>query len=245
MLSNQDTQDTYTDLHRIFNPTIETINQQVIDYQNANNNFKPTQLFKTRMKQQWNKAIAAEYFGTFSSDPNLDADKFIREISNNINYDTWHILSENIYNFIEETIIKTFSKEQKKILNYFWIFQCKKCFYWDTNREDVLNEPNKLLWCGYCAYDKEVKKISSRIKIVDHTNIDEIQEFCSICYDDYNKDSRPIGKMPCGHLFHKSCVLNWIDHNPNCPCCRTVINAKKYKPDSKKQKKSKKKKSHK
>ena len=187
------TQDTYTDLYRIFNPTIETINQQVIDHQNTNNNFTPTKLFKLRMKKQWNKAIAAEYFDTFITDPNLDADKFIREISNNLNYDTWYILSENIYNFIEETIIKTFSKEQKNT-KLFLDISCKKCFYWDTNRADILNEPNKLLWCGYCAYYKDIKKISSRIKIVDHVKIDETQEFCSICYDDYNKDSRPIGK---------------------------------------------------
>ena len=27
-------------------------------------------------------------------------------------------------------------------------------------------------------------------------------------------------KLPCGHLFHKECVVGWLEKNCTCPVCR-------------------------
>jgi hypothetical protein len=50
---------------------------------------------------------------------------------------------------------------------------------------------------------------------------------CSICYDTINNKDRK-SSLPCGHLFHKSCMEKWKwECNPNkasCPLCRKSLN---------------------
>ena len=65
---------------------------------------------------------------------------------------------------------------------------------------------------------------------------------CSICFDDLlvsksrlepsapfpddcgtNGDSRAVCTTPCGHVFHHSCVAEWIDEHRHCPQCRQRV----------------------
>ena len=42
---------------------------------------------------------------------------------------------------------------------------------------------------------------------------------CPICLN--NMDiSVP---LPCGHIFHGDCILDWIDRKRNCPICRLPL----------------------
>ena len=45
---------------------------------------------------------------------------------------------------------------------------------------------------------------------------------CVICYIDYRVNEEII-KLPCGHHFHKCCMLNWVLNNCSCPLCRTEL----------------------
>jgi hypothetical protein len=45
---------------------------------------------------------------------------------------------------------------------------------------------------------------------------------CIICYNNF-KQNEEIVKLPCNHYFHKSCILNWILVNSNCPLCRNKL----------------------
>ena len=42
-----------------------------------------------------------------------------------------------------------------------------------------------------------------------------------------NEEMKCIVKAPCGHIFHKSCLLQWIDNTYNrnmyCPNCRVSL----------------------
>ena len=40
---------------------------------------------------------------------------------------------------------------------------------------------------------------------------------CSICFDDL-KEKATI--MPCGHLFNKECLHEWLSQHNQCPVCR-------------------------
>ncbi|GIY74209.1 e3 ubiquitin-protein ligase AMFR [Caerostris extrusa] len=42
---------------------------------------------------------------------------------------------------------------------------------------------------------------------------------CAICWDRLESAR----KLPCGHLFHTSCLHSWLEQVTNCPTCRTSL----------------------
>lgn len=61
--------------------------------------------------------------------------------------------------------------------------------------------------------NKEEKKEAS-----DEDN-DECE--CLVCLSKFEPESQ-INDLPCGHLFHKTCLEQWVDYwNITCPLCRT------------------------
>lgn len=63
------------------------------------------------------------------------------------------------------------------------------------------------------------------------------QQICAICSDDFqtcnsshlhecspNTTYNDNGmKLPCGHIFHESCILSWLTNHQTCPYCRYKI----------------------
>ncbi|KAM9367348.1 LOW QUALITY PROTEIN: E3 ubiquitin-protein ligase Praja-2 [Phaethornis superciliosus] len=45
---------------------------------------------------------------------------------------------------------------------------------------------------------------------------------CTICYSEYVKDEI-ITQLPCRHLFHRPCVIHWLQQSGTCPVCRHVL----------------------
>lgn len=52
---------------------------------------------------------------------------------------------------------------------------------------------------------------------------------CIICREEMsspdgtNDNSQQIKKLPCDHIFHKSCLRSWFQRQQTCPTCRTSI----------------------
>jgi transmembrane E3 ubiquitin-protein ligase len=47
---------------------------------------------------------------------------------------------------------------------------------------------------------------------------------CSICYDAIDvHDRRQYMLAPCDHLFHRDCLLRWMDQKMECPTCRCQL----------------------
>ena len=44
---------------------------------------------------------------------------------------------------------------------------------------------------------------------------------CSICWSDI--EPRDVKKTSCKHVFHKECLKKWLERNPSCPNCRSII----------------------
>ncbi len=42
---------------------------------------------------------------------------------------------------------------------------------------------------------------------------------CAICWDHMDAAR----KLPCGHLFHNSCLRSWLEQDTSCPTCRTSL----------------------
>lgn len=50
-------------------------------------------------------------------------------------------------------------------------------------------------------------------------DIDKNSDYCAICWDEMESAR----KLPCGHLFHNSCLRSWLEQDTSCPKCRTSI----------------------
>ncbi|OWM87903.1 E3 ubiquitin-protein ligase SDIR1-like isoform X2 [Punica granatum] len=48
---------------------------------------------------------------------------------------------------------------------------------------------------------------------------------CAICLEDLSQgdDEKRLISMPCDHLFHDSCIFNWLDRSRICPLCRREL----------------------
>ncbi|KAK3210632.1 hypothetical protein Dsin_015338 [Dipteronia sinensis] len=43
---------------------------------------------------------------------------------------------------------------------------------------------------------------------------------CIVCLEDFQSEFR--GKqVPCGHLYHESCISKWLSFSNSCPLCRS------------------------
>ena len=43
---------------------------------------------------------------------------------------------------------------------------------------------------------------------------------CPICLEVLMSSSQQLLELSCLHIFHKECILDWVEKNPNCPVCR-------------------------
>lgn len=46
---------------------------------------------------------------------------------------------------------------------------------------------------------------------------------CLVCWEDLKANDGPHDTLPCGHVFHRSCVNDWRYQNQSCPTCRTNL----------------------
>jgi len=49
-------------------------------------------------------------------------------------------------------------------------------------------------------------------------------EACSICLEEFKTDDEVI-TLPCSnrHIFHSSCILEWLPRNNACPLCKEAV----------------------
>ena len=42
---------------------------------------------------------------------------------------------------------------------------------------------------------------------------------CAVCMCELEKGDE-MGQLPCGHTFHKECIVEWLHNEASCPMCR-------------------------
>jgi E3 ubiquitin-protein ligase DOA10 len=62
------------------------------------------------------------------------------------------------------------------------------------------------------------------LQTLDHSQI-KPDETCAICLIDFNKGGHVLKPPECVHLFHKECLVLWLDTSSEikCPMCRKKI----------------------
>ena len=53
--------------------------------------------------------------------------------------------------------------------------------------------------------------------------VDECNRECCICFFQHEVGDTGVARLPCGHLFHKPCIIEWLGKKCTCPICRYEI----------------------
>lgn len=69
---------------------------------------------------------------------------------------------------------------------------------------------------AYQSYRQISNHIANLYKPLGPEEIEEYDDNCAICRDPMTSALR----LPCGHIFHTTCLRSWLEHSQNCPTCR-------------------------
>lgn len=85
------------------------------------------------------------------------------------------------------------------------------------------------LRCLFYEIRHRIKKYKNYLRIVKHmefnypmATLEELEknnDSCAICWDHLDAAR----KLPCGHLFHNSCLRSWLEQDTSCPTCRQAL----------------------
>ncbi|CAD8050235.1 unnamed protein product [Paramecium sonneborni] len=65
---------------------------------------------------------------------------------------------------------------------------------------------------------QQIKQLPKRT--LNQDNIPE--DKCSVCLFEF-KEEEKVRELPCKHIYHSSCIKNWLQNNKQCPLCKTEI----------------------
>ncbi|KAK7500282.1 hypothetical protein BaRGS_00008505 [Batillaria attramentaria] len=68
-------------------------------------------------------------------------------------------------------------------------------------------------------YLRVVKNMQARFPMATQEDLEHNADDCAICWDKMESAR----KLPCGHLFHNSCLRSWLEQDTSCPTCRMAL----------------------
>ncbi|XP_051978409.1 autocrine motility factor receptor a [Xyrauchen texanus] len=69
-------------------------------------------------------------------------------------------------------------------------------------------------------YLRVIDNMESRFAVATPDELMANNDDCAICWDSMTTAR----KLPCGHLFHNSCLRSWLEQDTSCPTCRMSLN---------------------
>ncbi|GFS36459.1 e3 ubiquitin-protein ligase AMFR [Nephila pilipes] len=84
-----------------------------------------------------------------------------------------------------------------------------RCFINDIQRK-ILRHKN---------YLRVSRHLENNFPLATKEELETNSDDCAICWDRMESAR----KLPCGHLFHTSCLHSWLEQVTNCPTCRTSL----------------------
>ena len=152
-------------------------------------------------------------------------------------------VTESMTSMHQKSINKSVDPGIDNLADYLQQKQCKKVIISDNNLFD--NASNVDDDTEYNLNDLMIRKGTSNYSVggqsfsnaylakSDHLTPDKIDRLkklesidvnntleCTICASELEPNQK-IGKLACGHYFHKKCVYKWLKQNPTCPICRS------------------------
>nr|XP_020490652.1 E3 ubiquitin-protein ligase AMFR-like isoform X1 [Labrus bergylta] len=69
-------------------------------------------------------------------------------------------------------------------------------------------------------YLRVLRNMETRFSVASAEELAANNDDCAICWDVMSSARR----LPCGHLFHSSCLRSWLEQDTSCPTCRMSLN---------------------
>ncbi|KAM4606805.1 E3 ubiquitin-protein ligase AMFR [Discoglossus pictus] len=69
-------------------------------------------------------------------------------------------------------------------------------------------------------YLRVVGNMEAHFAVATPEELEANNDDCAICWD----SMQAARKLPCGHLFHNSCLRSWLEQDTSCPTCRMSLN---------------------
>ena len=148
-------------------------------------------------------------------------------VSNNLN-EQESIIRKNLERLINETKIIKQNKE------FFSGFETKNKLYMDPElynytysideilnnliKENKKNEQNENF-----RRDNKISKLPEFKYKYSNKHMKRIDKICAICLNEFKENDR-VKMFSCEqHIFHKDCILKWLNNNDICPLCKKSI----------------------
>ncbi|XP_062316991.1 E3 ubiquitin-protein ligase AMFR-like isoform X2 [Osmerus eperlanus] len=71
-------------------------------------------------------------------------------------------------------------------------------------------------------YLRVIDNMEARFAVATPDELATNDDDCAICWDAMATARR----LPCGHLFHNSCLRSWLEQDTSCPTCRMSLDAR-------------------
>jgi hypothetical protein len=72
------------------------------------------------------------------------------------------------------------------------------------------------------ASESAIKNLTC-IAVSEKDLADECNRECCICFFQHKVGDTGVARLPCGHIFHKPCISEWLSKKCTCPLCRYEI----------------------
>ncbi|XP_033491985.2 E3 ubiquitin-protein ligase AMFR-like [Epinephelus lanceolatus] len=69
-------------------------------------------------------------------------------------------------------------------------------------------------------YLRVLRNMETQFPVASADELAANNDDCAICWDVMSSAR----KLPCGHLFHSSCLRSWLEQDTSCPTCRMSLN---------------------
>mmetsp|Transcript_5420 Transcript_5420/g.16166 ORF Transcript_5420/g.16166 Transcript_5420/m.16166 type:complete len:564 (+) Transcript_5420:193-1884(+) len=75
-------------------------------------------------------------------------------------------------------------------------------------------------WADFKRYRRVMSTMNELFEDATEEELAAGDGICIICRDEVRNSAK---KLPCGHIFHKTCLQGWLKRQLNCPTCRAVV----------------------
>lgn len=66
----------------------------------------------------------------------------------------------------------------------------------------------------------KVRKLQSGVLVIKEDQ--RLPSSCAICLEEF-REAAVVRCLPCRHIYHKTCIDQWLHHNPRCPLDRRTL----------------------